>query len=153
VDSALLGHSRVAEAVAFAAPDEKYGEIVAAAVVLTQPASGDADAITADIRKYAATKLAKFKVTRRAPRTMHAWRCTHACATTAARHRQAPAMLVAAPAQPRQPSWPLGAFNSLCPGDGVRLHSAQQQAPSLLQPRLRQGVLGGHARACEAERE
>ncbi len=67
MDSALLGHPRVAEAVAFAAPDEKYGEIVAAAVVLTQPASGDADAITADIRKYAATKLANFKVTPHAP--------------------------------------------------------------------------------------
>ena len=62
VDSALLGHPRVAEAVSFAAPDEKYGEVVAAAVVLTQPAGGDAEAIVADIRKFAATKLAKFKV-------------------------------------------------------------------------------------------
>ena len=62
VDSALLGHPHVAEAVSFAAPDEKYGEVVAVAVVLTQPAGGDAEAIIADIRKFAATKLAKFKV-------------------------------------------------------------------------------------------
>lgn len=62
VDSALLGHPRVAEAVSFAAPDEKYGEVVAAAVVLTQLAGNDTESIVADIRKFAATKLAKFKV-------------------------------------------------------------------------------------------
>lgn len=61
MDSALLGHPRVAEAVAFAAPDEKYGEFVAAAVVLNKPAGSDTEAIAADIQKYAGTKLAKFK--------------------------------------------------------------------------------------------
>ena len=34
VDSALLSHPLVTEAVSFGAPDEKYGESVAAAVVL-----------------------------------------------------------------------------------------------------------------------
>ncbi|BDA45528.1 probable 2-hydroxyacyl-CoA lyase at C-terminar half [Coccomyxa sp. Obi] len=61
VDSALLGHPLVNEAVSFGAPDEKYGEVVAAAVVLSKPAD-DAAAVIADIRKFAATKLAKFKV-------------------------------------------------------------------------------------------
>jgi acyl-CoA synthetase (AMP-forming)/AMP-acid ligase II len=36
VDSALLAHPGVAEAVSFAAPDDKYGEVVAAAVVLNE---------------------------------------------------------------------------------------------------------------------
>ena len=61
VDGALLSHPAVAEAVSFAAPDEKFGEIVAAAVVLSQPAD-DPKAVIADIRRHAATKLAKFKV-------------------------------------------------------------------------------------------
>ena len=74
MDSALLGHPRVAEAVSFAAPDEKYGEVVAAAMVLTQPAGGDAEAIVADIRKFAATKLAKFKVCGILP-----WSCHMQC--------------------------------------------------------------------------
>ncbi|KAK9828489.1 hypothetical protein WJX72_000277 [[Myrmecia] bisecta] len=61
VDGALLSHPAVAEAVAFGAPDEKFGEVVAAAVVLTsKPAN--AEAIIADIRKHAGVKLAKFKV-------------------------------------------------------------------------------------------
>ena len=49
------------EAVSFGAPDEKYGEVVAAAVVLSKPVDDEA-AVIADIRKFAATKLAKFKV-------------------------------------------------------------------------------------------
>ena len=60
VDSALLGHALVAEAVCFAAPSEKYGETVAAAVVLSQQ-QGDVAAAAADIKKFAGTKLAKFK--------------------------------------------------------------------------------------------
>ena len=61
MDSALLGHPLVAEAVSFAAPSEKYGEIVAAAVVLSQQQQ-DTAAAAADIKKFAGTKLAKFKV-------------------------------------------------------------------------------------------
>ena len=34
MDAALLSNPAVAEAVSFGAPDEKYGEVVAAAVVL-----------------------------------------------------------------------------------------------------------------------
>lgn len=41
VDSVLLSHPFVAEAVSFGAPDEKYGEVVAAAVVLTGNAPKD----------------------------------------------------------------------------------------------------------------
>ena len=61
VDSALLSHPLVTEAVSFGAPDEKYGETVAAAVVLSRPAD-DAEATVADIKQAAAAKLAKFKV-------------------------------------------------------------------------------------------
>ena len=43
VDSAILAHPGVAEAVCFAAPDEKYGEVVAAAVVLNEQGKGMAD--------------------------------------------------------------------------------------------------------------
>ena len=61
VDSVLLSHPKVGEAVAFGAPDEKFGEIVAAAVV---PSSGigDKQAFISDLKKHAASKLAKFKV-------------------------------------------------------------------------------------------
>ena len=61
MDGVLLSHPKVAEAVAFAAPDEKFGEIVAAAVVPTQPIQDTASFI-ADVKKHAAGKLAKFKV-------------------------------------------------------------------------------------------
>lgn len=61
VDSALLSHPLVTEAVSFGAPDEKYGESVAAAVVLSKPVD-DMDATIADIKKAAAAKLSKFKV-------------------------------------------------------------------------------------------
>lgn len=60
IDSALLGHPDVVEAVSFGAPDEKYGEIVAAAVVLAKPAS-DPAALIADIKRVASQKLAPFK--------------------------------------------------------------------------------------------
>ena len=69
VDEALLSHPAVAEAVSFSVPDEKYGEEVAAAVVLkteTSPA-----ALTA----HCEGRLASFKVpktiyvTREIPRT------------------------------------------------------------------------------------
>lgn len=83
VDSALLGHPRVAEAVSFAAPDEKYGEVVAAAVVLTQPAGGDVDAVVADIRKFAATKLAKFKARAVLCLALERFSCVACCLTIA----------------------------------------------------------------------
>ena len=62
VDDALLSHPEVREAVAFAAPDEKFGEAVAAVVVLnSQPA--DAAKAIADIKKHVSQRVAKFKVT------------------------------------------------------------------------------------------
>ena len=56
VDGVLLKHPAVAEAVCFAVPDEKYGEVVHAAVVL----SGETD--QAEIRSYCREQLADFKV-------------------------------------------------------------------------------------------
>lgn len=45
MDGALLAHPAVAEAVSFAAPDEKYGEVVAAAVVLTEEGKKQGDGV------------------------------------------------------------------------------------------------------------
>ncbi|MBI4305365.1 MAG: AMP-binding protein [Chloroflexi bacterium] len=56
VDAVLLGHPAVAEAVCFACPDVKYGEVVHAAVVLRSEA--DPAAIQAFCREH----LASFKV-------------------------------------------------------------------------------------------
>jgi len=61
VDSALLSHPLVTEAVSFGAPDEKYGESVAAAVVLSKQVD-DVEGTVAEIKKAAAAKLSKFKV-------------------------------------------------------------------------------------------
>lgn len=57
----LLAHPLVAEAVAFGAPDEKYGEVVAAAVVLAKPVDDEAAAIK-DIREHTSKRIAGFKV-------------------------------------------------------------------------------------------
>ena len=60
VDDVLLSYPEVAEAVAFGCPDEKYGEIVAAAVVpAKQPA--DPAALVESIKQHCGQKLAKFK--------------------------------------------------------------------------------------------
>ncbi len=59
VDAALLDHPAVAEAVCFAVPDVKYGEVVQAAVVL----SSDAD--EAAIQAFCREHLAEFKVPER----------------------------------------------------------------------------------------
>ncbi len=56
VDAALLQHPSVSEAVCFGMPDTKYGEIVQAAVVLSDDASED------DIRSFCGGRLADFKV-------------------------------------------------------------------------------------------
>ncbi len=60
IDGVLLSHPAVAEAVCFGAPDEKYGEVVAAAVVLRQGAG--ADGVAEDIKRHCASRLAPFKV-------------------------------------------------------------------------------------------
>jgi acyl-CoA synthetase (AMP-forming)/AMP-acid ligase II len=61
VDEALLAHPSVAEAMAFPMPHPTLGEEVAAAVVLGAGASAD----ESDLRRFAATRLAPFKVPRR----------------------------------------------------------------------------------------
>lgn len=62
VDGALLAHPSVAEAVSFAAPDEKYGEVVAAAVVLTEEGKKQAGGIEEDIKAFVGKRLSAFKV-------------------------------------------------------------------------------------------
>ena len=56
VEDALTAHPAVAEAVAYAIPDDRYGEQVAAAVVLR------ADASTAELTRHCGERLASFKV-------------------------------------------------------------------------------------------
>jgi acyl-CoA synthetase (AMP-forming)/AMP-acid ligase II len=56
IDGILLKHPAVSEAVCFAVPDEKYGEVVHAAVVL----KGDADQDS--IRSHCSELMADFKV-------------------------------------------------------------------------------------------
>ncbi len=59
VDEALLAHPAVAQAVTFALPDPRYGEDVAAAVVLR------ADASERELQGHVRARLADFKVPRR----------------------------------------------------------------------------------------
>lgn len=61
VDGVLLDHPAVQQVVAFAMPHPKLGEEVAAAVVLREGHS----ATERDIRDFAATRMADFKVPRR----------------------------------------------------------------------------------------
>lgn len=56
IDEVLLSHAAVREAVAYAAPDGKYGEVVHAAVVLHDTADGD------ELRRHCRESLAAFKV-------------------------------------------------------------------------------------------
>jgi acyl-CoA synthetase (AMP-forming)/AMP-acid ligase II len=56
IEAVLLAHPQVAEAVAFGVDDDKYGQTVAAAVVL----EGDAGA--EELRRHVAHSLAPFKV-------------------------------------------------------------------------------------------
>ena len=61
VDDVLMDHPAVAQAVTFAVPDARLGEDIAAAVVLRQ----DTVATESEIRRFATTRLAAFKVPRR----------------------------------------------------------------------------------------
>ncbi len=61
VDEVLMDHPAIAQVVTFAMPHDKLGEEVAAAVVLRE---GQA-ASEADVRAFAATRLADFKVPRK----------------------------------------------------------------------------------------
>jgi acyl-CoA synthetase (AMP-forming)/AMP-acid ligase II len=59
IDEVLLEHPAVAQAVAFAMPDARLGEEVAAAIVL------NSDVTEREIQEFAASRLADFKVPRR----------------------------------------------------------------------------------------
>ncbi|MGI1663859.1 acyl--CoA ligase [Palleronia sp. KMU-117] len=61
VDAVLMDHPAVAQAVTFALPHPKLGEEVAAAIVLREGAAAD----QAEIRDFAADRLAAFKVPRK----------------------------------------------------------------------------------------
>ena len=61
VDEVLMDHPAVAQVVTFGMPHQKLGEDVAAAVVLREGHS----ATERDLRDFAATRLADFKVPRR----------------------------------------------------------------------------------------
>ena len=61
VDGVLMDHPAVAQVVTFAMPHDKLGEEVAAAVVLREGMAAN----ESDIRGYAATRLADFKVPRK----------------------------------------------------------------------------------------
>lgn len=58
LDSAMLSHEKVSEAVAFGVPDEMYGQVVHAAVVLKKGSSMTYD----ELSSYLKTKLAPFKI-------------------------------------------------------------------------------------------
>lgn len=58
IDSVLLKHSAVAEAVCFAVPDEKYGQEVQAAIRLNKDAKCDED----QLRQHSLKHLAEFKI-------------------------------------------------------------------------------------------
>ena len=60
IDEVLLDHPSVEQAVAFAAPHDKLGEAVIAAVVLAEGKS----ATQRELREFAASRLADFKVPR-----------------------------------------------------------------------------------------
>ena len=56
MDAALIRHPSIAEAVCFGVPDEKYGEAVQAAVVLSK------DSTEQEIQSFCGQQLADFKV-------------------------------------------------------------------------------------------
>eukprot|EP00250_Pteridium_aquilinum_P009612 c18796_g1_i1 orf=434-2002(-) len=61
VDAVLLAHPAVSQAVAFAAPDSKFGEEVNAAVVLSEGASATED----EVMEFCKKNLAAFKIPKR----------------------------------------------------------------------------------------
>ena len=54
----MLGHSSVAEAVSFSMPDDIYGEVVAAAIVLKEGCKLDEK----ELQEFLVDKLIKFKI-------------------------------------------------------------------------------------------
>ena len=60
VEASIFGQEGVVECAAFAVPDDKLGEEVGVAVVLSEPGATDAESI----RRHCATRIAKFKIPR-----------------------------------------------------------------------------------------
>jgi len=58
IDAVLLSHPGIANAVAFGMPDSKYGEVVAAAVVL----KNGSKLTEKQLKEYVASKVASFKI-------------------------------------------------------------------------------------------
>ena len=54
----MLGHSSVADAVSFSMPDDIYGEVVAAAIVLKEGCKLDEK----ELQEFLVDKLIKFKI-------------------------------------------------------------------------------------------
>ena len=54
----MLGHSSVAEAVSFSMPDDMYGEVVAAAIVVKEGCELD----ERELQEFLVDKLTKFKI-------------------------------------------------------------------------------------------
>ena len=67
VDEALLLHPAVVDAVAFGRPDDKWGEVVEAVVVLSSPAT------PAELRDHCSGRLAAFEVAEDHPRRARAF--------------------------------------------------------------------------------
>jgi fatty-acyl-CoA synthase len=65
VEQALYAHPAVAEVAVVGVPDEKWGESVAAIIVLGSDQAGAQEEIAADIQEFAQQRLARFKVPRR----------------------------------------------------------------------------------------
>ncbi|KAI8090285.1 uncharacterized protein B0P05DRAFT_530137 [Gilbertella persicaria] len=65
LDSIMLSHPKIAEAVSFAVPDEMYGQEVHAAIVLKHDVKDDPKAIERELTAYCQSKMAKFKVPKR----------------------------------------------------------------------------------------
>lgn len=98
VEAALMLHPAVVQAVAFAAPDARLGEEIAAAVVL----HSDSAATAHDLRQFASARLAAWKVPRHVcivetiPRgpggKLQRWRLAEQLGLTATIHAQPPAL-------------------------------------------------------------
>ena len=61
VDAAMLAHTSVAEAVSFSMPDDLYGEVVAAAIVLKEGTEHE-QLGEQELKDFLADKLATFKI-------------------------------------------------------------------------------------------
>jgi len=65
IEDALAMHPSVAECAAFALPDERWGEVVAIAVVLRADYAAPQEALRDELHGFLASRLAKFKLPRR----------------------------------------------------------------------------------------